>query len=230
MRNTWMAAGLFALAMAAGTAAKAEIVLTFDELNGAVNETVDNYYAGGFGGAGTGPGVNHGIVFSHNTITGCNTSSFCSNTNADQSPSQPNIIFFLSGAAATMNVAAGFDTGFSFFYSSINVPAFVNVYDGLDGTGSILATLSLAVTPSGGGGCLGAFCPFVPIGVTFNGVAHSVDFGGTENQVAFDNITLGSEIPGGAGVPEPASWAMMLAGFAGLGGLLRTRRQLAVAA
>jgi len=227
MRKTWIAASVLALTMAAAGMARAEIVLTFDELDGSVNETVDNFYDGGFGGAGTGPGPSQGIVFSHNTITGCNTSSFCGNTNADQSPSQPNIIFFLSGDAATMNVAAGFDTGFSFFYSSINVPAFVNVYDGLNGTGNILATINLAVTPSGGGACAGFFCPFVPIGVTFDGIAHSVDFGGTENQVAFDNITLGSEIPGGGGVPEPATWALMIGGFGMAGATLRRRRSLA---
>jgi PEP-CTERM motif len=34
----------------------------------------------------------------------------------------------------------------------------------------------------------------------------------------------------GPGVPEPATWAMMLVGFGGLGGLLRRRRSAAVAA
>jgi hypothetical protein len=33
-----------------------------------------------------------------------------------------------------------------------------------------------------------------------------------------------------AGVPEPASWALMLVGFGGMGALLRRRRPRAVAA
>ncbi|HEX2815522.1 MAG TPA: PEPxxWA-CTERM sorting domain-containing protein [Phenylobacterium sp.] len=41
-----------------------------------------------------------------------------------------------------------------------------------------------------------------------------------------DNVT----VTGPAGVPEPASWALMLVGFGGLGVLLRRRRAEAVAA
>ena len=32
-----------------------------------------------------------------------------------------------------------------------------------------------------------------------------------------------------AGVPEPATWALMIGGFAGMGGMLRHRRALASA-
>ena len=45
--------------------------------------------------------------------------------------------------------------------------------------------------------------------------------------------TFGYEVEGtvgGAGVPEPAAWAMMLSGFFGAGAALRTRRRTAVAA
>jgi hypothetical protein len=42
---------------------------------------------------------------------------------------------------------------------------------------------------------------------------------GTQSSVTFDAIT----VP--AGVPEPASWAMMILGFTGMGALLRARRQ-----
>ena len=217
-----------ALSLAAAGAASASITLTFDQLNGAVNEEPLAYYAGGFGSAGTGPGPNYGITFSANTITGCTQPYPCANTNSALPPSAPNIIFFLSGGADTMDVAGGFTTGFSFFYSSVNVPGVVNVWSGLDGTGTLLATLNLPVTPTNGDpGCLGEpFCPFEEFGVTFAGTAHSVDFGGTANQIGFDNITLGSPI---APVPEPAAWAMMLVGFGGLGMALRSRRRLASA-
>ena len=47
--------------------------------------------------------------------------------------------------------------------------------------------------------------------------------GGSANFIAFDNITLGSAIPGG--VPELSTWAMMLIGFAGLGFAVRRSRR-----
>ena len=214
---------------AAGAASASVITLTFDALNGGLNEEPLAYYAGGFGSDGTGPGPNYGITFSPNTITGCTQPYPCANTNSALPPSAPNVIFFLSGGADTMDVAGGFTTGFSFFYSSVNVPGVVNVWSGLDGTGTLLATLNLPVTPANGApGCLGEpFCPYEEFGVSFTGTAMSVDFGGTANQIGFDNITLGSNV---APSPEPATWALMLVGFAGLGAALRSRRRLATVA
>ncbi len=56
---------------------------------------------------------------------------------------------------------------------------------------------------------------------------HTIEFLGitTTDQTAFiDNVAIAS-----AGVPEPAAWALLLAGFAGLGAALRRRRLEAVA-
>lgn len=117
-----------------------------------------------------------------------------------------------------MNVEDGFDTGFSFFYAAVNFPGSVSVYDGLNGTGTLLATLNLPVTPSDGGDPTGVFSPFVPIGVTFSGIARSVDFGGAVDQIGFDDVTIGSA---SAGVPEPTSAFL---GTLSLLALLRRRR------
>ena len=72
----------------------------------------------------------------------------------------------------------------------------------------MLATLNLPTTPNNGAPDPGGtFSPLLPVGVSFNGIAKSVDFGGTANQIVFDDITLGSAIAGGGGggqeVPEP---------------------------
>ena len=64
--------------------------------------------------------------------------------------------------------------------------------------------------------------------MTFNGTAKSINFGGTAGQTGFDNITFGSDTPT-PGIPEPASWAMLIAGF-GLTGAIARRRRTAVTA
>jgi hypothetical protein len=195
------------------------IVLNFVGLND--EQAVDNYYNGGLSGDGVGPGPADGIVFTSNGLSIISSDSGGSG-NFNDAPSDT-ILFFLSGGAATMDVAGGFTTGFSFYYSAVNNPGTINVWSGLDDTGTLLATLALPVTPSGGGTCDTTFCPWFPIGVSFAGTAMSVDFGGTENQIGFDNITLGASSPGGS-APEPSSFAMLGLGMAGLGWLARRRK------
>lgn len=127
-----------------------------------------------------------------------------------------------------MNVATGFDTGFSFYYSAVDVTGVVNVWSGLDGTGSLLASLQLPLTGDGAGlpDCFGTnFCPYLPMGVAFSGTAMSVDFAGTADEIGFDNITLGSDTPTGA-VPEPGTWALMLVGFGFVGSAMRRRSNI----
>jgi hypothetical protein len=52
-------------------------------------------------------------------------------------------------------------------------------------------------------------------------------FGGTDTTRVNDDIGSQSSVTfaPAAGVPEPASWAMMILGFTGMGALLRARRQ-----
>ena len=165
------------------------VVLGFDELS--CEDYVDNYYAGATSADGTGPGPNYGISFSSNTLVATDN-SLCPDINATNEPSFPNSIFFLSGSAATMDVPAGFTGGFSFYYAAPVQGGFINVWSGPDDTGTLLATLNLPVTP----GCpqTPQYCTWSPIGVSFQGTAMSVDFGGTENYIAFDNISLGTAV------------------------------------
>lgn len=191
----------------------APITLTFE---GAGNYAgVNNFYNGGTDTDGH-SGVNYGIVFSSTSLAVIDSDAGGAG-NIGNEPSASTVLFFLSGGAATMNVAAGFDTGFSFFYSS-STAGFVNVYDGLNDTGNLLATINLIRNIDGCvGDPTGDFCQFSAIGVTFEGIAHSVDFGGTANQIGFDNITIGSDIAGTpADVPEPVSLALAIVAFAGM--------------
>ncbi len=218
-----------AVVLATGSA-NATVSLDFEGVNATYPSGfsfVQNFYNGGTSSVGT-SGTNFGVAFSANAQAIClNTIGVtCSNTSrGGLAPgSEKGALFFLGGGATFMNVAAGFDTGFSFNYVAINNPGSVSVFDGLDGTGTLLATLALPTTPSGP--CVGfnaGFCPFVPIGVGFLGTAKSVAFAGVADQIVFDDVTFGSITPG---VPEPETYALMLAGL-GVVGMLARRRKAA---
>ena len=217
-----------ALLSVVALSAQAQTVLTFEGLQD--QEQVLNFYNGGLGGNGSGPGTNYGITFGADSlalISGANGGT----GNFSGSPSMPTVLFFLSGPGDVMDVSGGFTTGFSFFYSAVNSPGSVDVYSGLDGTGTLLASLSLPTTPSEPGttGCpYGTFCPWFPIGVTFSGTAESVVFSGSANQIAFDDVTLGSPTPGVT--PEPGTMLLFSAGLLALGRALRRRKDAATVA
>jgi hypothetical protein len=216
-----LAAGIIAAAaISISQPAAATTVLTFEGVGNTAS--VNNFYNGGTDSAGH-SGTNYGIAFSSNSL-GLIDFDAGGTGNFGNEPSPNTILFFLSGGAATMNVAAGFDTGFSFFYSG-DLAGTVNVYSGLNGTGDLLASLVLAANA---GNCSGdpngtPYCNWTNFGVLFSGTAHSVDFSGTADRIGFDNITLGSNVAGGA-VPEPGTWAMMLLGFGAIGVAFRRRR------
>jgi hypothetical protein len=196
------------------------IVLTFEGLLN--QEEILNYYNGGLGGSGSGPGPSDGITFSP-TALAIIDSDAGGTGNFGGEPSPSTIMFFLSGTAV-MNVPAGFTTGFSFFYSAINSTGSITVYDDVNATGNVLATLNLPLTPfNGAPDPTGQFSPLVPIGVSFNGTAKSVDFGGTVNQIGFDNVTFGSATPeSGAAVEVPTisvTGLVLMAGLLALAGI-----------
>ena len=208
--------GLALSAMIVTSPAMADtIVLTFEGLQNA--EGVNDFYNGGTGSFGSGPGSNVGIRFTNAFAFVDGDAGGSGNFGGEPSPSTA--ITFLGADSTVMNVAAGFDTGFSFYYTSPFALGSVTVWDGLDATGNVLATLTLGLTPdSGAPDPTGQFSPFVPFGVSFIGIARSVDFSGTANQIGFDDITLGSATPGPSrGVPEPGSLVLLAAGALGAG-------------
>jgi len=220
----WRVVGPLALlvfALACSNAEAGTVVLTFEGLQNL--EPIDNFYNGGLGGLGSGPGPNDGITFTPDSLAiisadAGGTGNFSGN------PSGVTIAFFLAlGSSDTMDVAAGFDTGFSFFYSGA-VDGSVNVYSGLDGTGTLLTSLVLPANFQNSpcaAGAAGPFCTWDPVGVTFSGIAESAVFSGSANEIGFDDITLGSATAGGGSVPEPGSLSLLALGLAGVGALRR---------
>lgn len=234
----WIGAGALAIAAAVAPASADVIVLDFEHIApypNSNNVLIQDFYNGGTSSIGT-SGTNYGIGFGSNALLIClnSLSVNCSNTSRGglAPSSSEGGLFFLSGSSTFMNVAAGFDTGFSFYYAQPNTSGgFINVFDGLNGTGNLLGSINLSLTPSSCPGYSGAYCPFEALGVGFAGIAKSVEFGGVANYVVFDDITFGSVIPGTPGVPEPASWAMMIGGFGLAGAAMRgsRKRKLALA-
>jgi hypothetical protein len=207
-----------------GAANAAVISLDFEGINATYPSGyafIGGFYNGGTSSDGT-SGTNFGIEFTDNAQAIClNTLGVvCSNTSRGGIPgSTLGGLFFLSGAQTFMNVAKGFDTGFSFNYTAINNPGSISVYDDLNGSGNLLASLVLPTTPSGP--CPGfnaGFCPFFALGIGFAGIAKSVSFAGVANQIVFDDVTFGSITPPGPGVvPLPPALPLLASGLAALG-------------
>lgn len=220
---------LIAAAVAAcmfGSAQAGVVSLNFEGINATYPSGyafINGFYNGGTSSDGT-SGPNYGVDFTSNAQAICLNSltDVCSNTSrGGLAPgSDKGALFWLSGDETYMNVAAGFDTGFSFNYVSLSYSGSVTVYDGLSGTGNLLATLDLSPNAGVCSGYSAQFCPFSPIGVAFDGIAKSISFAGTANQIVFDDVTFGSSVPV---VPEPSTYALFGIGLLGLA--LASRRK-----
>jgi hypothetical protein len=215
-----MAVSAFALSVPASAGV---ISMNFAGLDGNAQEGPANYYDGGYGTDGSGPGPNYGIVWGADTLSCSGQPGGACNTAEIPGGPGANSIFFLSGAGDVMDKSSGFTTGFSFYYTSPFTTGTVTVWSGVDGTGTLLATLVLGLTPdNGNGSCQGTnYCPYEAAGVTFSGTAESAVFSGAANGIGFADITLGSATP----APEPMTLSLLGAGLLGAGAFGRFRRK-----
>ena len=123
-----------------------------------------------------------------------------------------------------MNVAQGFSNGLAFFYSAVSKPGTVSVWSGMNGTGTLLATITLGTNGNSGCHAGTVFCVWTPVGLIFSGTAMSVTFNGAAGQIGFDSVTVGKAIP--AAVPEPASVLLLGSGLVALSFAGRLRKYL----
>jgi hypothetical protein len=203
-------AGACAMLSLSAAAQAQTILLTFEGLGDGA--PIGDFYA------------HLGVTFSSNTRA--SVSVFAGGTSRfTNAPTMGTNMYFADSNAAIMNVAAGFTTGFSFFYTSPYYDGFCNVYDGPDGTGNILATINLAIL--GTDNTPGApYDRWASVGASFSGTARSVALGGTAQYIGFDNITFGSAT---ALIPLPPASMAGAATLLGLGSIRALRRRRLIA-
>ena len=215
-------AALFVASCVPVQASSAPFFLNFQYLKNL--EPISNFYNGGLGGFGSNAGMNKnfGVTFSSNAL-GITSSLSGGGGNFAPTPLSTPAVFFTSGSSGYMNVAGGFSTGVNFFYAAL-APATVTVWSGANGTGTVLASITLSVNGGSGAGCSGGtqYCNWTDVGLAFAGTAGSVTFQGPANYIGISDVTVGRTT---TAIPEPTSLLLFGTGLVGFS-TMKVRRAL----
>jgi hypothetical protein len=166
-------------------------------------QPVGNFYNGG---SGIGDTPNWGITFSSNVV-GLLPSTVGGSGGFGADPTASAYLYINNNSLGIMNVAGGFGSGLNFFYASLANET-ITVWSGANGSGTILATMTLssscAGTPSN--------CIWFDAGMHFAGTAQSVTFSapGGVQAIGIADITLGQST---TAVPEPSSLYLLATGL-----------------
>lgn len=215
------------------TPASAVVLATFEEgATGGVGDQafIDEFYNGGFDSQGN-SGPDHGLQFG-GTATGLNSGHFISFENE---PSPDTVMYYARNPGdatregfGLANFAQGFVNSISFFFSQKADKSTVQVFSGLNGSGTELESLTLMknwqrgcdnggydIAALGGGGSSGdTYCNWELASLTFDEVARSIVFSDAPGKVLFDNLSLEP-------VPLPAAVWLFASGLLGFAAIRR---------
>ncbi|UUX94458.1 PEP-CTERM sorting domain-containing protein [Aquabacterium sp. J223] len=196
--------------LAAAPAFAAPILIDFELPSSSSFGSILEYYNGGTDAAGN-SGPDLGVSFGGGALALLNDAAGPYFSNA---PSAVGVMTPVD-ADSTLNSDLAF-TGLSFYYSSaVRSSDAVEVWSGLNGTGTLLASFNLLANATTG--CSDtAFCNFNMLAGTFADARSVVFSAGLE--AAFDNITI-------TPIPEPSTYALMVLGLAGLGVAARRNKK-----
>jgi len=170
---------------------------------------IADYYNGGTDANGA-SGTNYGASFGpglqglQNDVLG----PYFSNNPSGSS------IMIVSDVDAALNIAQGFFSAVSFSYSSATATT-VSLFSGLNGTGDLLGTFSLAANAQQNGCSDSPSCYWGLASLAFTGVAHSIQFADAVG-AGFDDVKF-------TPVPVPAAGWLLVSG-AGLVAAWRRRK------
>jgi hypothetical protein len=165
------------------------VTLTFEGLGDF--EYVRDFYNGGKGGNGSGPGTNYGVSFPGSTAT--YISGGPSGAHFGGQPTPTTALSFQQ-FGAWMNVGSGFTQSLSFYYANPNQDTTVSIYSDINGGGKLIAELFLPRTiyqdPNGN------LFPAQYASISFLGTAKSVDFIKMASRGYVDDLSINiSSVP-----------------------------------
>jgi len=193
------------LALSSAWASAEVISLTFEGATGLVN----GYYGGGTDSNGH-AGVNLGFSFVNGIAVVDNTGGNAYGPPLINGPSSHTVLNQVQNQVV-INRSSGFTSGFSLYYvSSDSTLTTVNVYSGLNGTGTLLATFSLPAAPQCTTGAY-YYCNWQTAGAAFSGTARSVTLSAVSpprevHKIFYDNLTFGAAVPMPASGKPSALW------------------------